>query len=107
MILCGGSRGPRRRGRGSRRRIEGSANARHARSSRQQPNASGAVFCRDGLLGSCTWTFSPSHRVVVTTYALTVAAAGEGDNRYQAFAPSQAASHRIPVLLPLFSSITG
>ena len=39
------------------------------------------VFCRDWLLRGRLRTFSPSHRGIVTTYALEVGAAGDSDNR--------------------------
>jgi hypothetical protein len=38
-------------------------------------------YCNDWLLRGCKRTFSPFHRGVVTSYALEVGAAGEGDNR--------------------------
>src|SRR5258708_1538401 len=45
----------------------------------------------DWLLRGCKRTFSPFHRGVVTTYALEVGAAGDGDYRDHSFSAFRAA----------------
>src|SRR6202011_4293756 len=60
-------------------------------------------FCYDWLLRGCKRTFSPFHRGVVTTYALEVGAAGDGDNRDHSFSAFRAACCLIhEMILPIF-----
>ncbi len=49
------------------------------------------AFRDDWLLRRCKRTFSPFQRGVVTTYALEVGAAGDGDYRYHSFSAFRAA----------------
>jgi hypothetical protein len=60
-------------------------------------------FCYDWLLRGRKRTFSPFHRGVVTTYALEVGAAGEGDNRDHSFSAFRAARCPIHEILPIFA----
>jgi hypothetical protein len=59
-------------------------------------------FCYDWLLRGCKRTFSPFHGGVVTTYALEVGVAGDGDNRDQLFSAFRAARYLIHEILPIF-----
>src|ERR1700730_14319520 len=60
-------------------------------------------FCYDWLLRGCKRTFSRFHRGVVTTYALEVGAAGDGDNRDHSFSAFRAACCLIhEMILPIF-----
>ena len=61
------------------------------------------AFCYDWLLRGCKRTFSPFHRRVVTTYALEVGAAGDGDYRDQSFSAFRAARCSIHEILPIFN----
>ena len=54
------------------------------------------------LVRGCKRTFSPFHRGVVTTYALEVGAAGDGDYRDQSFSAFRAARCLIHGTLPIF-----
>ena len=60
------------------------------------------AFYYDWLLRGCKRTFSPFHRGVVTTYALEVGAAGDGDNRDQSFSALRTARCLIHEILPTF-----
>ena len=59
-------------------------------------------FCNDWLLWGYKRTFSPFHRGVVTTYALEVGAAGQGDNRDPSFSAFEAVRYPIHETLPIF-----
>jgi hypothetical protein len=63
-------------------------------------------FCYDWLLRGCKRTFSPFHRGVVTTYALEVDAAGEGDNRDHSFSAFRAVRRPIHEILPISAPLT-
>ena len=63
-------------------------------------------LCYDWLLRGYKRTFSPFHRGVVTTYALEVGAAGDGDNRDHSFSAFRAARCPIHEILPIFAPIT-
>src|SRR5882757_11393940 len=63
-------------------------------------------FRYDWLVRGCKWTFGPFHRRVVTTYALEVGAAGDGNNRDQSFSAFRATRCPIHEILPYFSPIT-
>jgi hypothetical protein len=72
--------------------------------SRLEPNAgqrSLNPFCCDRLFRGGKRTFGPSHRGVVTTDALQVGAAGEGDNRHHPFSACRAARDPIHEILPI------
>ena len=60
-----------------------------------------SAFLRLAFRG-CKRTFSPFHRGVVTTYALEVGAAGEGDNRDHSLFAFRAARCSIHEILPIF-----
>jgi hypothetical protein len=60
-------------------------------------------LCHDWLLRGCKRTFSPFRRGVVTTYALEVGAAGDGDNRDHSFSAFRAACRSIHEILPIFA----
>jgi hypothetical protein len=61
-------------------------------------------FCYDWLLRGRKRTFTPFHCGVVTTYALEVGAAGDGDNRDHAFSAFLAACCSIhEMILPIFT----
>src|SRR5712664_4248870 len=64
-------------------------------------NGDFSPVCGDRLLRRCQRTFSPFHRGVVTTDALQVGAAGEGDNRDQPFSAFVAARYPIHGILPI------
>src|ERR1700733_6430759 len=60
----------------------------------------------DWLLRDRRRTFSPFHRGVVTTYALEVGAAGDGNNRNHSLSAFRAARYPIHKILPIFSALT-
>src|ERR1700722_15120146 len=60
----------------------------------------------DWLLRDRRRTFSPFHRGVVTTYALEVGAAGDGNNRNHSLAAFRAARYPIHENLPIFAPTT-
>jgi len=56
----------------------------------------------DWLLRGCKRTFGPFHRGVITTYALKVGAAGDGDYRDHSFSAFRTARCSIHDILPIF-----
>jgi hypothetical protein len=65
------------------------------------------AFHYDWLLRRCKRTFSPFHCGVVTTYALEVGAAGDGDYRYHSFSAFRAARCSIhEMVLPILGLTT-
>ena len=59
------------------------------------------AFCCDWLIRDCKRTLSPFHRRVVTTYALELGAAGDGDNRDHTFSAFRAPRYSIHEILPI------
>jgi hypothetical protein len=56
----------------------------------------------DWILRGCKRTFGPFHRGVITTYALEVGAAGDGDYRDHSFSAFRTARCSIHDILPIF-----
>jgi hypothetical protein len=64
-------------------------------------------FHYDWLLRRCKRTLRPFHRGVVTTYALEIGAAGDGDYRYHSFSAFRAVRCSIhEMVLPILSPTT-
>jgi hypothetical protein len=74
-----------------------------ARQAAQDERSGLNAFYYDWPLRGSKRTFSPFHRGVVTTYALEVGAAGDGDNRDHSFSALRTARCLIHEILPIFT----
>jgi hypothetical protein len=79
----------------------------HLHDGRHEPKAEQLnAFRYDWLLRGCKRTFSPFHRGVVTTYALEVSAAGDGDYWDHSLSAFRAVRCLIHGTLPIFQPLT-